>query len=522
MRIVNCEHPKFIYNRYTNSHVRVACGKCATCCNTRAKRWINRIDAETRLHKFTYMVTLTYDNDHLPAYFLSDDLSELVSNRDELSRIPLSELIDLCHDEYGEYLEDCLSYLRDRLVHPLGLPVVCTSDLSKFFKRFNKYCFKHVTHHYENIRYFACWEYGPTTYRPHVHMVLWFDEDSIANRFDEILSSCWTLGRSDGDAAYSRGAGSYVAQYVNRPTHLPAFYAHPKICQRHQFSHSPSIGLNTALDERISEIYSQLPVQRTVWNSQSAKYVTVPIDVVVKNRFFPKCPEYSQRSHHDRVTLYGATEIIYSDTFQDFRYSVDLCRWLTYRNIATDDERDIAYYFQRVKRDAKDEKSYVATQYRLYSMSKRICYFARILGTTLDALVSKIEEFWTKVDYLNLKTQLQFQCDYVQNSHQITDLIHLYPEFSLFSQSMLAEPTILPKVFRYYFDDVGIDDPADIPKLEDTHDYRSMSQLHNKIYKDSHKRMHCNAYRDSKLQIDDPQLAGIVRKYQKYHSIYGL
>lgn len=134
MRISSCEHPKLVYSKATDSFVRVACGKCATCCNNRAKRWIDRLDQESQSHRYTFMVTLTYSDDNLPSMFLSDDMEYLESNRQDIERIPLHDLVEMCKDEYGEYLEDDLDYLRSRLIHPLGLPVVCPSDLSKFLK----------------------------------------------------------------------------------------------------------------------------------------------------------------------------------------------------------------------------------------------------------------------------------------------------------------------------------------------------------------------------------------------------
>lgn len=521
--MVNCEHPLIIYSKHTDSFVRVPCGKCATCCNTRAKRWINRLEAETLNHKYCYMVTLTYDNDHLPAYFYSEDMEYLEANRDSLERIPLRDVIDSCKDEFGEYYSEDLVYLRSRLAHPLGLPCVCPSDLSKFFKRFNKYCFKHVTQQYQNFRYFAAWEYGPTTYRPHVHLLVWFDDDRISRVFQEILCQTWTLGRSDASAVYSSGGRSYVAQYLNRPTHLPSFYSLPCFRQKAQFSRFPSIGSREILAEEVRRIYHDLPVKRTIWNALSAKYVDLPIDDHIKSGLFPKCPQYYLRSHFDRVTLYGVTEIVPSETFREFRSSLDSCEWLAFRNIANDDERDIASYVREVRREAKNNDSFISTLYRLYSLSKRVCRYARLVGVSLDAYVSQIEEFWKRIDYENLKYQLQFESDYVSNNHSLSDLVHLFPEFCKYVEDIMQEPTITPKYIDYALSHFGIDSSDDITPLEKTHDYRSMSALHNKIYTDSHKRMHSNAYRDSKLEMDDPGLASIVRRYQsqKQIDIYG-
>ena len=523
MRLVNCEHPKLIYSKHLDTYIRVACGKCATCCNTRAKKWINRLDQESQNHKYTYMVTLTYDDAHLPSMFFSDDMEYLVSNRQSIERIPLHDVIDACKDEFGEYYEDDLEYLRSRLIHPLGLPIICPKDISNFFKRFNKYCFKYVTQHYENIRYFAAWEYGPTTYRPHIHLLAWFDDDRISSRFDEILSKTWTFGFTDASAVFSSGGRSYVAQYINRPTHLPSFYSLSAFRQKAQFSKRPSIGSVPLLDSEIRRIYDDLPTKRTIWSSSLSRYVDVPLDPSIKNRLFPKCPEYYRRSHFDRVTLYGSAKIIPASTFREFRSSLDLCRWLTFRNIATDDERDLSIFISSLQRDAKNEKSFNTSLYRFYALSKRVCRYARLMGVTLDAYVSKIEEFWRRVDYDNLKCQLQFQQDYVNNHHSVSDLVHLYPDLCKYIENVMSSPTFVPLYLRKQLVSFGIDDSSDYVTLDKTHDYISMSCLHNKIYSESHKRIHSNIYRDFKLEHDDPTLARIVRKYQtnKHVDLYG-
>lgn len=520
MRLSNCEHPSLVYSKHTDSYVRVACGKCATCCNTRAKRWINRLDAESQSHRYTFMVTLTYDDEHLPSMFFSDDMEYLVSNRDSIERIPLHDLVELCKDEYGEYLEEDLDYLRSRLAHPLGLPVVCPKDLSNFFKRFNKYCFKHITQHYENFRYFATWEYGPTTYRPHIHLLVWFDDRRIESRFTEILHKTWSFGDSDASAVFSHGGRSYVAQYVNRPTHLPKVYSFPALRQKSQFSKCPSIGTLSILAEELPRFYYELPVKRTVWNSTSARFVTIPIDRQVSNRFFPKCPEYCTRSHFERVAIYGATQIIPSSTFRDFRFSLDSIEWCAYRGIASNDELELVSYFKKVRLNAKDNKSLTSTLYRWYSLSKRVVWYSRLLDVSLDEYVSQIEEFWKRMDYENLKSQLQFESDYVANGHSLPDLVHLFPEFSIYITNIIKEPTFVPDWVSLALQSFNISEFSDIPVLKDTHDFRSMSVLNNMIYRDSHKRKFVNTYRDGLLSQKDYKLSCILRKYQKFKNIY--
>lgn len=515
MRLVNCEKPIYVFNPHTGEYVQTRCGRCDSCRNAFAKKWVNRLDLECQQHKFCYMVTLTYSDDFLPSLFFSEDMNEVVLNRDPDYRIPLHELIDLCKDEYGEYDDVSLKYLRDRLIHPLGLPCCYSKDISNFCKRFNKFCFSHVTHHYENIRYFFCHEYGPTTYRFHVHGLLWFDEPLIAARFQEILSSVWTFGNSDGDAVYSHGGRSYVAQYVNMSTHLPAFYSHPKLRQKHQFSKCPSIGTYNILDEKVFDIYDRLPIKRTIWNSQASRYDVVPVESAFKSRFFPKCQGYNNLTYSDRVSLYGITNAIPSEDFKEFSDSVNTCEWLALRNIANVDEWKIADFKRQLVLNQKTPDSVRNGLYRLYTISKRIVWFSQMLNTSVSWLVSRIDEFWKLIDYENLKSMYEFQQDYAKD-YPISDLVYMYPIFQHDLRFWLGSLK-RPLYVNYALQSFGIHFESDLRDYKDTSDYFSMVEKAKKIYKDTHKRQFVNAYRDRKLEMTDSALAAIVREFQVFN-----
>lgn len=514
MRIVNCEHPRYLLSPHTGEMVLCKCGTCATCADSRAKKWITRLDAESAQHKYTYMVTLTYSDDNLPCMFFDESMEYLVCNHDDNLRIPLSELIELCKDEYGEYLEYELEYLRDRLIHPLGLPCICTKDFQNFFKRFNKYCFKHVTGTYENFRYFLAHEYGPTTYRNHVHMLLYFDSDFIAKRFDEILHATWTFGDSDASMVYSSGGRSYAAQYVDRPTHLPSFYKHPSLRQRCQFSKSPSIGSLQILDKEVRFYVDRKPLYRTVWDERSSAYTSLPISRLVTDRLFPKCPEYSKRSHFDRVALYRACEVLPSTDFQEFRESITDLQWLAYRQICNNSESSIAQYIEDLQREVSDSSSFDNSLRRLYRLSKRVIWCARLCGFSVDHYVKHIEDYHNLIDYENLKEMYRFQSEYTQAGHKAADLVCMYPEFSS-TLSRLSDPDFgLPAFFRDALSTFGTDSSV---SYRDTFDFKSMRFLHNRIYNDSHKRRKANNYRDGKLYRRDPKLSLILKRFQKWH-----
>ena len=137
-------------------------------------------------------------------------------------------------------------------------------------------------------------EYGPTTFRPHLHGIYYFDDPRIEACFSEAIHSCWQNGDTSAANIFSNGGFSYVAQYVNMSVHLPSFYSHKDLRQRHQFSKCPPLGFDSLLLESLRQLYSERPTYRTVWDSSSARYVTLPVNSTFKDRYFPKCPGYSK------------------------------------------------------------------------------------------------------------------------------------------------------------------------------------------------------------------------------------
>lgn len=519
MRLCTCEHPKYVLSPHTGEMIRVACNNCSSCRNQRAKRWITRLDTECQQHRFTYMVTLTYDDEHLPKLMYCEDDPDYIEfvNR-KAERIPLQELIDLCIDKYGEYLEEDLKYLRERLAHPLGLPCVFSKDISDFFKRINKYTFKHITGHYENYRYFVCHEYGPTTFRCHSHMLIWFDDSRIDAQFQEVLSSCWKFGDCRSDAVYSDGGKNYVAQYVNMSCHLPAFYSHSRLRQRQQFSKCPSIGSFDILGEKVRDLYSTLPVTRSVWDSSSGKYIVVPIQTSVKSRFFPKLQGYCDLSYFDRVTLYGVCYFLPASDFEEFKNAVQDCVWLQFRQIQNPTENVFASYYARLKITAEKEDSLTNSLYRWYGISKRICTFASSLGVSLNYIVERIDEFWKKVDYENLKNFYSWQETYVKKS-PVQDLLAAYPEmYWLYKHYVFSgDFNHLSRWQMQALESFCIFEKEDFRELENTYDFQEMKSTSFKIYKDTHKAHAVNAYLYSqKFKDSDPLLQKIIISYKKW------
>ena len=146
--------------------VLVPCGKCNGCNKDYSRQWSQRIYAESKMHDHNSMVTLTYDDDHLP---------------DNSSLFP--------------------------------------RDVTLFFKRLRKRGLK--------FSYYYCGEYGDTTFRPHYHIAFFGQDFSLGADYSHesktghalythpLINSEWGKGNCIINDLNSSTA-AYIAAYVNK------------------------------------------------------------------------------------------------------------------------------------------------------------------------------------------------------------------------------------------------------------------------------------------------------------------
>lgn len=62
----SCQHRSFITNRYNGARIAVDCGQCDYCIHKKAQKASMRVKTAGSAFKYSYFVTLTYDNEHVP------------------------------------------------------------------------------------------------------------------------------------------------------------------------------------------------------------------------------------------------------------------------------------------------------------------------------------------------------------------------------------------------------------------------------------------------------------------------
>lgn len=124
--------PRLVGYKNFYDFIEIPCGKCFGCRLKRARDWSIRMMLETEYHDESWFVTLTYNDDHI---------------------------------NYNKYIDD------DGVIQRKS--TLAKKDLQLFWKRLRKK---------QNIRYYACGEYGSRTARPHYHAIIFglhLDHDKL-------------------------------------------------------------------------------------------------------------------------------------------------------------------------------------------------------------------------------------------------------------------------------------------------------------------------------------------------------
>lgn len=258
-----CQHPRTVVNKYTHEPVVVSCGCCPSCILRRSAVQTNLLTTYSAQFRYVYFVTLTYAPCFLPTLEVSivevcsEDIADVpcVPNIDDLDlgdpntylfgfrSVPRTASVKLKNSTVERTFKDPevrftypmkskeLLSILGKINHnvPNRIPYVCNRDLDLFLKRLRSY------YPDEKLRYYAVSEYGPTSYRPHWHLLLFSNSERFSQTVCENVSKAWSYGRCD--ASLSRGfAASYVASYVNSFVALPDFYTQmPKVVRPKSF-----------------------------------------------------------------------------------------------------------------------------------------------------------------------------------------------------------------------------------------------------------------------------------------------
>lgn len=213
IKILSGQHASEVYPAW--QRLQLPCGQCIGCRLEYSRQWANRCMLELPYHRESWFLTLTYDDEHVPKtwYAYNDD---------------------------GE-----------------ASPALTLAprDLELFWKRLRK------AHPDDHIRYYACGEYGSTTFRPHYHAVVFglsLDDLRPYKRspqgydyfISDSLAKCWGCGFAVVGAVTWETC-AYTARYVMKKAKGLDMQAYENLNLEPEFvrmSRKPGIGYQYYVD----------------------------------------------------------------------------------------------------------------------------------------------------------------------------------------------------------------------------------------------------------------------------------
>lgn len=315
-----CEHPKTLRNKYTGETVVVPCRECNACRLALAHERETLVKLEQEYSKYTYFLTLTYDNENMPKFVfqrVGSDSWQMINKCSRLGKV--DEVMETfsnsdCDLNSPNVLEALK--VKSRYLHKYEFGYTCNREIALFMKRlrvnivrfFLRYSkINNLNIDYDDpLRYYAVSEYGPETFRPHWHVLLFFNSDLTAKVIRRFVCESWQFG----NVVCEKSAGkcsSYVSAYVNSfsclSSHLQ-FNAVRPCCSHSQFFGS------YYYRNKFKEI-QELPVEQALNHvlKLGSSMSIIPSWKSFENYFFPRCSKFNSKAFEDLVYTYHLYDV---------------------------------------------------------------------------------------------------------------------------------------------------------------------------------------------------------------------
>lgn len=310
----------------------VPCGRCESCKEHTRKVWARRLEIQSKISPFVLFFTLTYSNRFLPRiYYTSDGYASYfvhskersVYNRHDKTFHFLqstikdysisSKFIDVFHEDLKSHvLIAPPHWVRKRnkdksLVYDNtnSFAVVYQKDFTDFIKRARINMQRFFSRSLSDISdiptftYFCASEYGPETFRPHFHGLLFFssypkDVDAVLR----ILTKAWSKSPhnkvgSEFEIVTSKGASAaYVSKYVCKDSSLPPVLQTPEFCTHTSKSISIPLGSESFDISDIPAMFSKgtLLYDECYYDKEFTSFVTYKVNypLCAWQRVFPQ------------------------------------------------------------------------------------------------------------------------------------------------------------------------------------------------------------------------------------------
>lgn len=332
---MRCFHPLRVYNKVTHEFEYHNCGKCAYCLSLRATELATRCFNECKQHKYAIFFTLTYDNESIPYIAPSPSgkywylVNRTVKSVDGLS-------VPIVHFDEMDIPQNKVIETADGPVDIDAYAVVHLPDIQRFQKRLRINITRQFNHYDKDkqkelynlrqkeisIRIFVNPEYGPTTFRPHYHGIVWTDSQEVANSLLDpykgsrrandrsywhgLIYKSWQMCNPERcDAQFvTNSAPNYVAQYVAGSLDLPEVLRQKPFRPKPLGSKNPIIGSYKVNNEELADTFYNGTVEFTRWDDEAKDFTPALLSYQTLARFFARCESYDIQDDFAQLRLY--------------------------------------------------------------------------------------------------------------------------------------------------------------------------------------------------------------------------
>lgn len=489
----HCQHRSFITNKYNGARIAVDCGQCDYCIHKKAKKASMRVKTAGSAFKYSYFVTLTYDNVHLPLMnckVLHSEYEDVVGISGDIhfgnehhQYIPVSEY--KCDDNsalrhiFFEQVQGTVPYDREikeyvpardnwflsmdairsfiyktqsveKTLYPVAeqyglgnlIPFLNYVDVQNYIKRLRKHLFQKLGS-YETLHFYAVGEYGPVHFRPHYHLLLFTNSEEVSKVLRYCHDKSWKLGRSDFQRS-AGGAGSYVASYVNSLCAAPLLY---RSCRSFRPKSRASVGFfEKGCDYVESEdAYAQIEqkidsvVNGRVYNFNGVSVRSTPPMSYIRSLL----PRFSSARNDDGSAIARILLAVHRTPQRIARFGIVHFRqesvlslvhayykYLKVNSILTDDDKIILHASRCLTRFCNSSSDVDIESY-INKLYRLFLYVYKFFRNWhLPDFGSDISSYSGRINFI-IKTGIEYEkkADY-ENMRSVYDLRSQYPELS--------------------------------------------------------------------------------------------
>lgn len=472
----HCQHRSFITNKYTGKRIAVDCGQCDYCIHKRAQKASIRVKTAGSAFEQCWFVTLTYDNEHIPLFNCEvyyseydDVLSDfgVVHGYEKHAYVPVSKFCTtdpqrLQHIYFtqvqgtvpynrktGQYepiranwflsmdairsfigkTQSATSYGKDgetsRKYGNNLIPYLNYVDVQNYIKRLRRHLDRYTN---EKISFYAVGEYGPVHFRPHFHLLLFFNSKEIADVLRECHSKSWKLGRSDIQRS-NGGCSSYVASYVNSLASAPSLY---RSCRSFKPRSRASLGFfekGETFDEG-EDVYAQIESKiDSIINGREYNFNGIVVNSTAPLSYIRSLlPRFSGARSDDSVAIYRVISAVGSAPKRIARFGIidydsdsilsivrAYYKYITLNHILTDDDKIILHNARCLTRFV-NSSSDVDVEYFINKLYRLFLYVSKFLRNWhLPGIGGDLYPYAARINFI-IKTGIEYEkkADYVR------------------------------------------------------------------------------------------------------------